>query len=309
MVNIEVIAGQAPRRGRVAPRRLGAALVAGWLAASTAGCATAAGDDAEPVGEVTEALVMDNALNPNALNPNALNPNALNPNALNPNALNPNALSSAAMSALQAPDAGGDLSRQLMRYVVSCALDSTQSFSFTWTDSSSVSHPTTYPGLLGVAPSWISAPLGTAAQQWVSACLASRVNWYEIPVTLSSRGGLGALGLGLGEIAAFPTEDGAFWGNLFTSSPAVFACNNPSAASHARSLLRDCAVGHLDAQGVPQECGMIHIVGSCATYCQGLDAIGIFHARCVSNLEGDGFLAPYLPNSTATTAAITVFLN
>jgi hypothetical protein len=309
MLSFNGIDGQDPERGRVAPRRLVASIVAGLLAASTAGCATAGGDDAEHVGEVTAALENDNALNPNALNPNALNPNALNPNALNPNALNPNALSSAAMSALRAPDAGGDLSRELMRYVVSCALDSTQSFSFTWTDAGSVSHPTTYPGLLGVARSWISAPLSTADQQWVSACLASRVNWYGIPVTLSSRGENDALGLGLGEAVAFPTEEGAFWGNLFTSSPAVFACNNPLAASHARYLLRDCADGHLDTQGVPQECGMIHIVGSCATYCQGLDAIGLYHPRCVSNLEGNGFLAPYLANSTATTEAITVFLN
>jgi hypothetical protein len=308
MWKINGLDGQAPGRSGFAQSHLLVSIVASLLAASTQACATTA-EDAERAGEETEALENTNALNPNALNPNALNPNTLNPNALNPNALNPNALSPQALSALQLPDASGDLSRQLMKYVVSCALDSTQSFSFTWTDASSVSHPTTYPGLLGLAPSWIGAPLSASGEEWVSACLASRVNWYGIPVMLSSRGSHPALGLGLGEATAYPTEEGAFWGNVFTSSPAVFACNNPLAASHARSLLRDCAVGHLDGQGGTEECGRLHIVGSCATYCQAIDVVGLYHPRCVSDLDGNGALAPFLPSSTATTEAITIFLN
>jgi hypothetical protein len=288
---------------RQGPRALSIALIA-----VISGCGEEP-DEAEPIGVVTEAVENMNALNPNALNPNALNPNALNPNALNPNALNPNALSPAALYSLQLPDEAGSLSRQFLKYVVSCAFDSAQSFSFSWADVQGV-HNETYPGLLGLATSWSNAPLSLEGQQWVSACLASRVNWYGVSVVLSSRASNPALDKeGLPEILTYLQEEGAFWGNLFTASPAVFSCNNPLSVSHARTQLRDCSSGHRNDNGSIQECGIIHVVGSCALYCQPLDLFGLYHPRCVSDLEGNWLLAPLLNNSTASTAAITVFLN
>src|SRR6266511_3083177 len=100
-------------------------------------------EEYESIGTVESALENPNALNPNALNPNALNPNALNPNALNPNALNPNALNPNALAALKDPGPSGDLSRQLIKYVVGCALDPSQSFRFSWTDNSGQVHEET----------------------------------------------------------------------------------------------------------------------------------------------------------------------
>ncbi len=297
-------------KGNVAPRRLATAIVAVLFAAPTPAC-IADVDEREPVGEVAAALENGNALNANALNANALNANALNANALNANALNANALSPAAIHALQIPDAVGDLSRQLMKYVVSCALEPGQSFSFSWTDSSGAPHDETYPGLLGLAPSWSAAPLNVTGQQWVSACLASRVNWYGVSVVLSSRGSNPAINSeGLNETVRYLPEEGAFWGNLFTATPAVFACNNSLGKGYARAHLRVCAAGRPDADGdgEVEECGILHIVGSCATYCQPLDLLGLYHPLCVSNLGGNGLLGPLLSNSTATTTAITVFL-
>ncbi len=109
-------------------RRVPQALVIA-LAAVFSGC-IATSEEAESIDVVTEAIENSNALNANALNLNALNANALNLNALNANALNANALSPSAMSALQQPGEVGNLSRQLMKYVVSCALGPAQSFSF-----------------------------------------------------------------------------------------------------------------------------------------------------------------------------------
>lgn len=273
------------------------------LTAAIPGCMEAP-DEAEPLGVVTEAVE-----NANALNANALNANALNANALNVNALNVNALSPTAMTALQQPGEAGNLSRQLMRYVVSCALGPAQSFSFSWADDQGA-HSETYPGLLGLASSWSQSPLDLEGQQWVSACLASRVNWYGVSVTLSSRGAHPALDKeSLVETLSYLSEEGAFWGNLFTSTPAVFACNNALGSGYSRHQMRDCAAGHRNDDGSVQQCGIIHIVGSCAAYCQPLDLLGSYHSRCFSSLDGSLLLGLFPNNSTATTAAITVFLN
>src|SRR5262245_21565137 len=84
----------------------------------------------EDIGEAEEAVTLENAMWPNALSPNALSPNALSPNALSPNALSPNALAPSALSGLQDAGQGGLYSRMLLKYIVSCALTSAQSFSF-----------------------------------------------------------------------------------------------------------------------------------------------------------------------------------
>src|SRR4051812_13215695 len=163
------------------------------LLSGLTGCAGMDVQDGEDLGTAESALEADNALTPNALTPNALTPNALTPNALTPNALTPNALSSSALSAIQDPGLAGTLSRQHLKYTVSCALDASQSFSFSWTDSSNVVHNETYPGSLGLWTQWETQPLNTMGQQLISACLAARTNYYSTPVTISSRGPVKAL--------------------------------------------------------------------------------------------------------------------
>jgi hypothetical protein len=277
--------------------------IAGFAAlslASLVGCIAVQEEEEGSVGVALSALEFINALNPNALNPNALNPNALNPNALNPNALNPNALSPAALSAIQDPGAAGALSRQLLSYVVGCAFTSSQSFSFSWTDGSGTVHNEVYWGIIGLASDWSTKPLGLTEQQWVSACLASRTNWYGVSVTISSRGTPSALDkTGTLELTTYTHMEGAFWGNLFTSSPYLNACYDDANRSYARSLSRECAAGHLDSGGAVQQCGMISIRGSCAAYCQQLNTNGMYYPSCVNNLTG-------IPEST--TRVITVFL-
>ena len=101
----------------------------------------------------------ENALSANALSANALSANALSANALSANALSANALSANSLTSITAPDAVGLLSRQLLKYTVGCALSTTQSFSFSWTDGGNVVHNETYAGVLGLAPAWASGPL------------------------------------------------------------------------------------------------------------------------------------------------------
>ena len=254
--------------------RIGAIVCASLATLLLAGCGTGAIDsmDEGRSGEVAEELE---------------NPNAMNPNAMNPNAMNPNALSASALLALQDPGAAGDLSRQLLKYTVSCALDPTQSFSFSWVDSQGVAHAEVYPGLLGLATSWDSRAIDLGAQRWVSACLASRVNWYSTPVMLSSRGAHPNLRTQSAvERSDYPTQEGAFFGNIFGTSPAVYACYITPNVAHSRSLLRDCAAGHVDSSGNVVDCGPVQVLGDCASYCAPLDAAGLYYPSCAATVGG-----------------------
>jgi hypothetical protein len=264
-------------------------------------CAGSPGDDESGVGDLPSPQRTTSALNANALNANALNANALYPGALTPgmlglDPLDLNKLGASTLAALEDPTESGDLSRQLLKYTVSCALDTTQSFAFSWTDASGVSHDATYAGLLGLATGWASQPLDAAGQAWVSACLASRLNYYGVTVSLSSRGPAAGLTTTSDELAEYPMEEGAFWGNLFTASPAIYACDDTLDDSHSRAKGRDCAAGHLVPGSDPEGCGMLQRVGSCDTLCAALNADS-YHPSCAAT-----------PGGAPASSVITVFL-
>jgi hypothetical protein len=258
-------------------------LLLGLFGAS--GCLTAVdGDDPDELelAESEAALEGPNALVPNALVPNALVPNALVPNALVPNALSPSTLSASAMDAIQDPTSTGDLSRQLLQYTVGCAFNTSQSFSFSWTTSQGQVKNETYSGILGLAPSWFAKPLSGNDQEWVSACLISRVNWYGVSIMISSRASHPSLNkAGMPEMAAYTNNEGAFWGNVFSSTPHAYACFYGPNQDYSRSQQRDCAAGHLQADGSIAECGIIQIVGACEKQCQSLNMVGQYYSSCV----------------------------
>ncbi len=255
------------------------------------------GDEREEISSVSEEISSANALNKNALVLNALNVNALNGNALNGNALNGNALNGNALSPVQAAGPEGDLAREAVRYMASCALASDDSVSFSWTDADGIVHDETYPGLMGLAPEWSTRALTEQESRWVSACLASRVNWYQVSVQLSSRGSLQALKHASGEeLATYTRREGAFWGNLFSTTPVIHACFAASGVAYSRAQQRDCAAGHVDADGQVTECGIIDIVGACEDVCQKTQPHFGYHSRCSA---GDG---------DAWNEVVTVFL-
>lgn len=261
---------------------------------------TACGDAFEPgddsVGVATDALET-NIINPNALDPSAHHSNALRPSMLAAGALSLSALSAEALAAIQMPGIDGDRSRQLLRYTVSCALAPTDSFSFTWTEEGVV-HEESYPGLLGLSVNWRDKAPSSSDRRWVSACLAARANWYGIPVTISSRASHPALNkAGTPELTSHDMEEGAFWGDLFDDNPWLCACNYGPNRDHARSLLRDCAAGHLNEAQQVERCGMIQIVGDCQEHCDPLQPDGHYRPSCWSWL-------PWL----STSKVITVFL-
>nr|WP_207213737.1 hypothetical protein [Sorangium cellulosum] len=256
---------------------------------SLIGCGGADGfsTEAGSVEAATSALLNHNALNPNALNPNALNPNALDPNALDPSALALNRLQETSvgariLSSIRAPGELGALSRELLRYIVSCALSPSQSFRFSWHDEQGERHEESYPGHLGLAASWSHEPLSASREQWVSACVASRANLAGISVLISSRAAHAALRYpDRYEVEAYPREEGAFWGNLFSNPPRLYACYNEHNIESSRAIGRECAAGHVgEDDDRATECPNIHIVGSCDHQCAELDDPGEYRTRC-----------------------------
>jgi hypothetical protein len=294
------------------PSESGGLFLAGVLLAIPAtGCALA---PSESVGAAEQAVLNMNALDPNALNanahnPNALNPNALSPRALSPNALDPNAVRPHAMHEIQDPGDNGALSRELLSYTVSCAFTPEQSFDFSWTDSGAVLHQESYPGLLGLAPYWATGPLDLAGEQWVSNCLASRVNAEGVHVMLSSRGTNPALATTATERARYRTREAAWFGNLFDAPYTVYACYDPLSMLPSQLAKRICAqpqlitITALDLT-TGYSCGPITVAGPCSNVA-GLVALG----DCQSEDPTDRYFYQCSPpDPTDQVPAITTFL-
>jgi hypothetical protein len=243
------------------------------------------------------------------MNPNAMNPNAMNPNALPPNALSPDAMSPDAMSAMREPGSAGDLSRELIRYAVGCAFRPDQSFRFSWKDSLGVVHHEAYPGLLSLAPYWQSGLLDLAGQQWVSDCLASRVNAEGVSVMLSSRGTHPALTCSATELATYQTREAVFFGNLFASTPRVYACYDPLAMLPSQLAKRVCAqpdLLRLDLNDLPStyHCGSIEVIGPCYQVL-GLLTLG----ACARQDPAERYFYGCAPSyGAATVPSVTTFL-
>jgi hypothetical protein len=248
-----------------------------------AGCGGGFEDEAddEMTAEAEGALVEGNALNLNALNLNALNLNALNLNALNLNSLD-----AASLASIRDNGPSGELARAFLRYAVSCALNTNQTFNFSWTDAGGTVHNEIYRGDLGVAPGWATGPLTSDGQRMVSACVAARVNYYQVSVIISMRSLTEPLKTltGSQELANYPDVEGAFWGNLFGSQPFMNACYNSATVSNSRAYKR--------------ECGIIDIAGPCSQLCQGLNGAGQYYPSCIER-PGQGSTATKLVVTTA----------
>ncbi len=260
--------------------------------AFASGCGGRQGGDGADLGTASSALISGNGLSGDALGGSGLTGYMLAPNPLTPSTIG-----SDAMSAIQDPSANGDLSRKLLEYTVGCAFDATQSFDFSWVDASGVTHDESYPGQIGLATDWSSQAIGSAEELWVSACLVSRVNYYGVHVEISSRGANDALAVGSDEASTYTMQEGAFFGNVFASTPTAFACDYLTDDDYSQSLDRDCAAGHIDDLGNLESCPNVQRVGSCDALGCTLDDTGTFYTSC----QG--------PDGSTTDQVVTVYLH
>lgn len=245
-------------------------------------------DEAHNASEVGNGAIA-NELYLNGIGRNGIGRNGLIPGELGLRALDPSKLTPKAFAAIRDPGSNGALARDLLRYLVSCALRPDQTFSFSWTDSAGVVHNETYRGDLAMADWWVYQPLSDDYQKrWMSACIAARTNYYGVSVTISVRGSHAKMGSTAAERARYTVREGAFWGNLFDPNPYLRACYSPSGVAQARAKKRECAAGHLvhdPVTGAPsvETCGPIQIAGSCEDLCTlSVDSAGkpLYYSRC-----------------------------
>jgi hypothetical protein len=218
-----------------------------------AGCAAS-----EPSLGTTESHVeTQNRLATNRLATNRLATNRLATNGLSE-------VSSIADLKAMASDEGG---RELLTYMLSCALPEGQSLSVE-TDTGTY----TFDGLIGLAPNWLTTPLSVEDRRWVSACLLARVNYYGITVHISMRGDSPALAITPEEGSDYPLYEGAFWGDLFVDGPqdknaciSAYKATDPQVADVP---LRECTVPTGD--GTLTMCDF-KAAGTCEDVCSGRD--------------------------------------
>jgi hypothetical protein len=211
---------------------------------------------------------------------NRLATNRLATNRLATNRLATNGLSDATSIAdlkEMASDEGG---RELLTYMVSCALPEGQSITVETDDASY-----TFDGLLGLTPTWVDTPLSLADRHWLSACLLARVNYYGVTVHLSMRGDTEALATTDDEVAKYSQYEGAFWGDLFADGDQIKnACESQLKSTNPQTgdmPLRQCTVPTGD--GTTTWCDFA-AAGTCENVCSGTNG-GNGYASCAGATE------------------------
>ncbi|MEP7125324.1 MAG: hypothetical protein ABJE95_30615 [Byssovorax sp.] len=256
---------------------------------SVLGCIGTEGDnddDMESVAFTQQPALTVNALTVNALTVNALTVNALTVNALTVNALTVNALTvnNLTANALKDPNA-----RELLKYVVSCALPSSDHLDLTIDGVDYV-----FPGQLSLAPKW-GLPGGscnTTCQEWVSACVLARVDYLGKEVNIAVRGAQIGLAPAAGELAAYTYREGAYYGNIFQGTPVRDACVAPGRT------------------GLPRVCGpslngcVVDAIGGCSDVCLGSSGYNNF-MNCADQPKLNG---QFPAGTKFYPTAITVFL-
>ena len=200
-------------------------LVSVSLVSAASGCG---GTQADDIAETHNALLAENGLAANGLAANGLAANGLAANGLAANGL------------------ADPMAQKFMEYVVSCALPTGRSVTFT---QAGVSY--TFAGWLGVAPEWEGQRCDGSCQRWVSACVLARLNKLGVHRQISIRGANPALAITPHELVDFPVREATYYGNLFQPDQARYACLPPGATQIQR-VCGDSLVGC--AVGVPGEC-------------------------------------------------------
>ncbi len=255
----------------------------------------------------THAVVTHNRLATNRLATNRLATNRLATNRLATNGLGGGVLGAdpSAQELLSTPEG-----RDLYSYVVSCALPAGTQIQATIpgapdTDPNSdppytcASEQCVFSGSIGLEPRWAEHKLGRSGQGWISACLLARVNAHNTVEPISMRGKNRALAVAPGETSAFPLQEGAFYGNVFTAEPDPIdwhACRGQDqAAGETGGLVdRDCAEAD-PTDATLTQCGF-DWAGDCVDYtpvfpspyaCKKIDPAAGFYGSChaVSGLK------------------------
>jgi hypothetical protein len=226
---------------------------------------------------------------------NRLSLNRLSLNRLSLNGLSSSRLSDDGLSLESTELASSEGGRELLRYVVRCALREDQELA-----AASNGEEFLFKGLLGLAPKWLDRKLNHKEQRWISACLMAHVNGYGIQVPISLRGHHSALKTDENERATFASQEISYYGNVFVPEgdaddlgdwgPRMYAC----AGDHVQLSCggSSATFGPLRACGGSPTCG-VSFIGACrALSDDGLNACekkeGFGFAKCLPYGKGKG---------------------
>ena len=151
---------------------------------------------------------------------------------------------------------------ELLTFIVSCALPEGTTLLATAPDNS----PLEFFGGLGLAKSWLRKPLNAVGRGWVSACLFARTNDHDVTNPLSLRGPHRAFATTSEEEAVYSLEEGAFYGDYFSSSNESIACRGEDEAAGQAGGLADRGCAEVDpADPTHTNCGFIY-AGECGDF-------------------------------------------
>jgi alpha-tubulin suppressor-like RCC1 family protein len=252
---IAVTLPRLPWRRRVAVAALVVRAISSGSACTLPGPGTGADEDwsgaAGDTGTVDRSLV---GLNGIAINGIAINGIAINGIAINGIAINGIAINGVTIAGAGLDPARAQAFDHVLAYLVECALPAGDSITVTTADGQVRTHA----GMFGLAPEWKTRSLTPAGGRRLSACLAARSNAAGRTVSISLRHP--RVATTAIEAALYTTHEGAFWGNLFSSQPAIYACRAQGAGLSGRA----CAES--------EDCGFT-FVGECADVCTEYDPI------------------------------------
>jgi hypothetical protein len=214
------------------------------------------------LGQQSSDVLSTNRLSANRLSANGLSMNRLSANRLSANRLASNRLSANALASPLYTTAEG---RELMTYVVRCALPVDETLEV---DVSGRRYE--FSGLLGLAPKWADKPLDAQGKGWISACLLAHVNEEGMSVPISLRGTHDQLKkLEPNEAQQFRYQEGAFYGDVFRADPLMYAClgwdDQGAYGSHSPHLAERVCVAGTPA-GETSPCGFVN-TGACQEVC------------------------------------------
>jgi hypothetical protein len=251
-------------------------------------CTSATGEVEEPVGTVQQASLTLNSLTLNSLTLNSLTLNSLTLNSLTLNSLTLNGLQNEPLvdEALTSPT-----SREVFAFVVGCALPDGEDIKVTNSAGNFL-----FKGQLGLAPEWGEphGSCGALCQQWVSACVLSRVDFTGKTEVISVRGENPGLNVSPNEVKKFTQREATYYGDIFSAPQRLFACLSPGKTEDPR-------VCGPSIEG----CG-VDVLGSCAEFCAPPTPDGAF-PTCRGPKANDGL--PFFGAEDIYPGSITVFLN
>jgi len=183
------------------------------------------------------------------------------------------------------------------RYLVRCALKSTDTIGVQDYNRNVVRMT----GEIGLAPSWKAGQCDGTCQEKISACLLAFTNgggqhvmiemsaWYKNADGKSGTADDNQLTIGTGHDSAFPHQEAAFYGNIFTQPPQAYYCANDGLFSFIPGLgnvftvdVRACG-GYVDVLGLGAElfnkCP-IKSMGSCTEIVATIQSLMIPHPKC-----------------------------